>query len=313
MGLPASVRYVALTAAASLLALTGCASSGAGSGPTAASTPNAATPLQLIRAAYTTTAAAKTARLAIITDIKGVGDPAPTTVSIAEDFAHDRLAEIVPFDADSFETRLIGRDVYVKLPKEQSTSTDSSSDVPHITKPWVHISIPRTDDSWFGLFSVLRGSVTDPTQYVKLLTDASSSVTRLGTDVVRGQQSTHYRLNLDADEIAKLDQATGTCEASSTETATPVDVWLDRQGRLTRMKTSRTFPPASGKVWSSLPTDVPGSSPSPETPTMTTTIEVYDYGADLQVTPPPTDQVQDVTKYIPKDKLNSTPAPCPRS
>src|SRR3954452_3338978 len=107
MGVSSFVRYAALPAAATLPALTGCTSSSADGGPTAASTPTAATPLQLIRAAYATTASSKTARLAIITDIAGLGDPPPTTVSIAEDFAHERLDEIVPLNGDSFETRLI--------------------------------------------------------------------------------------------------------------------------------------------------------------------------------------------------------------
>jgi hypothetical protein len=288
-----------------------------------------------------TTTAAKTARITLSIDFTGLGDTgtdsAPFTLNFADDFEHNALEETAEADQGTVEARIIGTDVFVKDSK--GAAPDPSFHLPPLTKPWIHLSLPMADQSSpSALSSLLGGSDTDPTGLVKLLTGASSSVTRLGTDLVRGQQSTHYRLSLDAAKIAKLDGEMGDCASDpASEASSPVDVWLDGHGRLTRMKLSQKFqlpsasdfpiPPRSTgmptdvptglptNVPSGWPTDIPTGLPSAATPdeqpAITTTIEVYDYGTVLNVTPPPADQVQDVTKYVDPSKLNPTPSLCP--
>ena len=329
MRLRTSIRYVALPASAALLLLTGCGSGGSGNGPAATSTPDLADPLKMIQAAYTTTTSAKTARIAFTFGITGSGTPSSggLTFNISEDFDNNALEESMDLlgQNDPVQARVIGRNVWVK-PSKTSTP-DPSVHLPPITKPWLHELLPKIDQDSSRPSSLFGGSGPDPTAFLKLLTGVSSSVTQIGTDVVRGQRSTHYRITLDAAKIAKLDGETGDCNSgdSASAAATPVDVWLDGQGRLTRMQISdKLTPPSESDVPSGdLPTDFPSALASealghlpaaPATsdfPAMTITLEVYDYGAHLHVSPPPAGQVQDVSKYVDPNKLVPSQSPCP--
>jgi hypothetical protein len=335
MQLAALARYVALPASAALLVLTECASSGSGGAPAASSPPGAGSPMKLIRAAYQTTTSAKTARMTLATDVSFPGGSEnlnPFTIDIVEDFQHNILEETMDVpNQGNLEARLLGNDVYIRMPAYATSDPDFKGPTP--AKPWMYFRVPSGDEGASSeLFSVLDGSVANPKEFVLLLTGASSSVTRLGTDVVRGQQSTHYRLSIDAAEIMKMAGSDLNCD-SAADTTTPVDVWLDGQGRLTRMKVSEKFPSdfspdpspvdiptepsvGPGSAW---PTNAPTSLPSPArpsgSPALSMTIEVYDYGADLHVSPPPRDQVQDVTKYYEQyakqRKLKPSPSRCP--
>jgi hypothetical protein len=148
-----------------------------------------------------------------------------------------------------------------------------------------------------GMSLLAGGPTSAPALLVRLLTSVSSSVTQVGSGVVRGQQSTHYRIAIDAAKMRKLEASMGDCDddATASDAPTPIDVWLDGQGRLTRMQITDTAP-----------SDMQISSPS----TITMTLELYDYGVPVTVEPPPADQIQDLPSYSPD---TSTPTPCPTS
>ena len=293
-------KYVALPASAALLALTGCASSGSG-GPSAASTGNSATPLKLVKAAYTTTTAAKSARYAIVFRVNSAKTQSATpTINGVEDFEHHSsdTTSTIP-ELGAMESRQIGRDVYVKMP-----SSALVGQLFKTTKPWMHTRISDSLPAAFA--SLFGGGGPDPTEYLKLLTSVSSSVTAVGTDDVRGQRSTQYRMTFDEAKIRKLDAQMGDCsdDEAASDASTPLYVWLDGQGRLTRLQVDISNSSSAGGAGA-----VPSSSASLSTQqnageAESMAFEFYDYGVPVNIQPPPADQTQTIN-----DPLGNTPDP----
>ena len=61
----------------------------------------------------------------------------------------------------------------------------------------------------------------------------------------------------------------------------PFDVWIDDDGLARRMKYEQPLPTTNGAKGS-----------------MTTTMEMYDFGVEVNVEPPPDDQVTDIQELI---------------
>jgi hypothetical protein len=120
------------------------------------------------------------------------------------------------------------------------------------------------------------------------LRGASNDITRVGTEDVRGTQTTHYRVVVDLNKAADLSptakdaiKSTITLLGSSKQ---PLDLWVDDQGRVRQMK--YTVDLSKSKVSTSTP-DVPGS--------VTFTLNLFDFGVPVQATLPPADQVVDLS------------------
>lgn len=233
-----------------------------------------------------------------VTGQPGQAEPATASLNGVEEFDRQLSDQIISLSGTGVdnsgpgETRTIGPDMYEKIPGGIPSGLGVSS----TTKPWVHLKMQAFSGAPAGLSGLFGSGGSDPAAFVKLLTDASSSVTTVGTDVVRGQPSTHYRLTLDAAKMAKLDASEGECDDESASPANmPVDVWLDAQGRLTRMRTDDTAPEPAG---------VPGATPSNGVDgvtvpvRMTMSIEFYDFGTPVIVTRPPIDQTQEFSSLL---------------
>ena len=292
MRIRTAVQYVALPASAALFALTGCASSGSG-GPSAASTGNKATPLSLIKAAYTSTTAAKSARIATSITVNNASGAKNLGVAMTgvEDFEHHRSDTTTSWDSmGTIEQRQIGPDIYIKMTGAMAAAQRQLN----ANKPWSHTRIVN-DPIPAALSSIMGGANADPTALVKLLTSVTSSVTAVGSDDVRGQHSTHYRMTFDEAKIRKLDAQMGDCPddepTAGTDSNTPLDVWLDGQGRLTRMWISITQDASSaesGGATSVTPLrDAEASGAF--------TVEFYDYGAPVSIEAPPADQTKTIS------------------
>lgn len=298
VGFPVLARCVALPASAAALALTGCASSG-----TTASTSQKVNAQKLIDAAYTTTTAAKSARMAMTfnSDTHTGGD---MTVAGIEDFEHQSAEDTTSVAGmGTIEHRQIGLDTYIKMPDALAKLQLNHN----ASKPWTHIRLPKNLIP-AGLSSLMGGAGPDPAGYVQLLTSVSSSVTAVGTESVRGQRSTHYRMKLDEAKIRKLDAQMGDCgddDENSSDDNNSLNVWLDGQGRVTRIRISvndSASTPAPGDT----PTSPPSLSPSPSAAESgAVTIEFYDYGVPVSIQAPPADQTQTIPDAF-GDSTNSS-------
>ncbi|HZO96164.1 MAG TPA: hypothetical protein VFB42_02215 [Gaiellaceae bacterium] len=152
-------------------------------------------------------------------------------------------------------------------------------------KTWIRIDLERAGKSLGIDFDQLVGSSQSPAQTLGLLR-SSGHFTAVGGETVDGVETTHYRGSVDLAEVAKAGgvpaRAVEKLSRLGAPTAMPFDVWVDHSGLVRRIveRYERT---------------VGGSSSS-----MEITIDLGNYGTEVEVSAPPSDEVFDVTELASK-------------
>lgn len=273
---------VAAAAAATTAFVAGCgSSSGAGGSSTVIPSGAPGGSVQaLLAGSVDKTLAAKNAKIRLDFSGSAAGQDLSFGGDGIADFAGKKFQLTLQLPAaagisGTIEERVIGKDVYLKLPAAQSGLTGG--------KPWI-----KVDASALGASSSTTGlnlGSQDPTQLLSTLRGVSDSITKVGTAEIRGVQTTHYRAEVN---LAKAVKASG-ADASSLEQVTktlgsstvPEDVYLDGNGLARRF--SVTIKPV-------LPTP---SAPSASAASFTVTIDFYDFGTTdtSGITAPPASEV----------------------
>lgn len=156
--------------------------------------------------------------------------------------------------------------------------------------------------------SALAGSA-DAGEVLRSLEAAGGDVEDLGEETVRGVSTTHYRGSIDLDRLeqklrneGKADVAKLVSRAYESETSIPVEVWIDQDGIVRRIR--EVLPIGDGDGGTGL--------------TMDMQIELYDFGAEPDISLPPADTVFDATPLVKKElgvqdsgADGSTPPPGP--
>lgn len=195
--------------------------------------------LQRLAGAADATVAAGTARVAVVTAVEGVPIVGPFTLTVAEgevDFAEQRAhlrREVPGLSGVPLLNRLLpepveilhdGGDSYLRLPVGTETA-------------WVRLGEPGAAG---GLDSAAPG-LTHPAAALGLLRVLDGLPEVRGQDVVRGQESTHFRVVVDLDRAA--DTLAGRAEDAARglrrlrgRNDLPLDVWLDSADRVTRLR-----------------------------------------------------------------------------
>jgi hypothetical protein len=138
-------------------------------------------------------------------------------------------------------------------------------------------------------FGSLAG--TDPRDVFGLLEAVSGSIDTIGSEQVRGVETSHYRATID---LAKLEQLVpeeqrqslggidqGARQAGLSEL--PVDVWVDSEQRIRKLSID-------------LDAKQPGTDAAVKASVV---IELYDYGTPLELALPPADEVADAATLKP--------------
>jgi hypothetical protein len=148
-------------------------------------------------------------------------------------------------------------------------------------KTWIRLDLEKAGKSLGVDFSqLLSQSNQNPAQTLDLLR-ASGDVTTVGPDTVDGVATTEYEGSIDLakaaklrglpqDLVQKLEDATGASEI-------PVEVWIGADGLVRQMR--ETIDTTTGG--------------QPLTTTMT--MDMSDFGTDVSVSAPPSDEVLDIT------------------
>jgi hypothetical protein len=154
-------------------------------------------------------------------------------------------------------------------------------------KKWVKIDIAKASKTIGINLGPVSPTGQDPSQQIGYLRTVSDAK-KVGTDTIRGVTTTHYH------GVAKLDRYPNLLPASQRAAARgavqrlikvigtnslPIDAWVDSGNRIRRVEIS-------------LDTKVPNSSQ-----TLKTNIQedLYDFGTKADTTPPPANQVFDIT------------------
>jgi hypothetical protein len=160
-------------------------------------------------------------------------------------------------------------------------------------KPWIKLDLQKLGKSaGLDMNSAMSTGGSDPTQMLAYLNAASDSIDRVGTEAVRGTQTTHYHVVVDLLKIANTVPAAKQAavrrtfrrevELVGTHTI-PIDVWIDSQGLVRREHVDISMHPATVTV----PVE------------MEMTIDFFDFGAPVHVVPPPARMVTDLADLAP--------------
>ena len=134
------------------------------------------------------------------------------------------------------------------------------------------------DDSGDMTSDVGVSAALQPNELLDMWADAPATIEEIGVEDVRDGTATHYRVLIDADELARSMSAADWNEFEDDlgVTATgevALDLWIDDEGLLHRYIMDVTDP--SGD----------------EVTAATFSFEVWDHGADVGITPPPAEDV----------------------
>lgn len=284
-----SPRLLALLIAGAAL------SAGCGQAAVKSSSPAKPKPSQnqgLIAESAAATTDAGTARAAYtmkMTGLAGASGGVTATGTGAVDFA-SRSTELqlhmtVPqagMTVDMSE-RMVGTTLYMHSPLLSGATS----------KPWIKLDLQKLGKSeGLDMSSAMSTGGSDPTQMLSYLNAASDSIDRIGTQVVRGTQTTHYHVVVDLLKIANTVPAAKQAavrrtfrhevELVGTHTI-PIDVWIDSQGLVRREHFDISMHPATVTV----PVE------------MEMTIDFFDFGAPVHVVPPPARMVADLADLVP--------------
>lgn len=222
---------------------------------------------------------ARTARIEVTSAIRTQG----MSVSFAQtgvfDFARDRgMLTMHGPGGMAQQVLFLPSRTYLKLP------IGAHGPLPH-GKSWVSLPALPGGGPSVGLFG-LAGS-TDPGDMLRALTAVSSGVTKLGSDAIRGAQVTRFRVSVDparaAARVPRSRRPGFEAFAHHLGAGTiPVDVWVDRQNLVRQVRISLHPDHGEGK---------------PAAARVTQTIDFWDFGVPVRVSPPPASEVASPSQF----------------
>lgn len=220
--------------------------------------------IRAVQAAYTATTAARTARIFLRARTAGAGGTS-NSLTVSErgvvDFSGHRADLIVRLPGGmGMEIRLTGTTLYQRLPAR------ARAQLPGHT-PWIKIRISRLRA---GAGAIPGGGTASPANTLKVLRQAATSVTTVGTGKIDGIPVTHYRAIVNSQ---------------------PVNVWIDRHDRVRRLQSTSLLSGAG-------PGGPSSSTPAGARQRLQITLTLYDFGVPVTVSSPPAGQTTDLTSLF---------------
>jgi hypothetical protein len=242
--------------------------------------PSNGTVLDPVAQAANTTAAAGTAEFGIAGNVTAAGQTIPINGNGAIDMRNQRMRMSMSFPVPglgSMQTDAIfdGSAFYMHLP-------DAVAQRIPLGKSWVKLDLAALAKSTgVDMKQLTQTNQGNPADMLKALKAVGTS-RKVGTENIGGAPTTHYRATVDPkkalDQIPDK-QSAGSLKqmlSSSGLGSIPIDVWIDRAGRVRR---------------ESLKFSAAGTS-------MDMTVSFTRFGVPVDTTPPPADQVLDAGKLL---------------
>jgi hypothetical protein len=273
-----------IVALAVTLAATAC---GGGSSGDTTVTPTETAPSgsaqALVAAAGTKTADAGSARMSFTASFRG-----PTSGSMTGEGVFDKRQGHLTLDMSNLsgagavvpggKAELVFDQLvyYMKLPEGSGLPLPPG-------KEWLKLDLQKLSQSQgLDLEQLAQLNQSDPSQALDFLRGASEDFERVGTEDVRGVTTTHYKGTIDLTKVSEnappeiAEQYRKLAELGPS-TKVPMEVWIGDDDLVRRIRFEQALD---------------------ENSTMTMEEEFYDFGADVDVTPPPDDQVVDLTALL---------------
>lgn len=181
--------------------------------------------------------------------------------------------------AGKIETLFEGTVLYVRIPNAQQLG---------LPTPWLKVDLEKTE----GLEGIaqLEQFRSDPSDTLAYLEGVTDEITEVGPEDVRGEPTTHYTAVVDLERA--IEQAPQKARATIRQQlellgspTLPVDVWIDDDGLLRRQSFTIDLTKAAASA--------EGPLEGADGASVKTTMELYDFGAPVEVAPPPAGEVTD--------------------
>ena len=152
-------------------------------------------------------------------------------------------------------------------------------------KPWLKIDLEAAGKQQGVDLSQFTQFNQDPTQAIQYLRAASKGIEEVGTEDVRGVETTHYRATIDLRKVPDvvpeeqrdaLRQSVDAIIERTGQSEIPTDVWIDEEGRVRKQRYTQRIPAGTDEL------------------EQTITMELYDFGTEVTVEIPPANQVTDL-------------------
>jgi hypothetical protein len=247
--------------------------------------------VKVVQAAYDKTTAAHTAKIRVCGKIQVQGKAQTFTGHGVANFdAHAaRFTEKLPRGAGSVQVRYLNKHVYAKLPKQAASKISGG-------KQWIGIDLAKVAQQKYGasLQQLQQNLPSNPTEELTYLRAVSKNgVHDLGKQTVHGVGATHYKATVDLDKAAKQQKpaaqhALQQLEKQVGTSTLPVQVWIDKQGRVVQMRFTEHLHPQQkgGDAKASGPVD------------LTVTEALSDFGTPAHVSAPPQSKTTDITQKL---------------
>ena len=213
---------------------------------------------------------------------EGIQDPEQQLAGFTMDLSQVAGLTGGGVDLGEIEMVLDGSTLYMRLPFLEASDL----------KPWIEVDVAAiAEQEGLDLPSLQQLGQADPALTFAYLRAASDDTQEVGTEDVRGVETTHYRMTVDlarvADAVPEEQReemraaVQALIEATGLDTV-PVDAWIDGDGLVRRMDLAyEDIEVAPGKKGS-----------------MSMSMQLYDYGVDVAVEPPPADQVMSFQELL---------------
>ena len=147
-------------------------------------------------------------------------------------------------------------------------------------QPWIKLDVSKLGKSGgVDLGKLMSGSQLQPTDVLSALKAEGVKVHELGSATVDGAKTTNYRVTVD---MAKVLQSKGLTSPLLTSAAAQMksiteNVWIGKDGLVRRVAFAY-------------------GTPQSNSPRVSATMDIYDYGAKVDIAAPPSNQVFDATQ-----------------
>ncbi len=257
----------------------------------------AKSPLEAVLASSTKTSEAKSSKMSFTVVTQGGQGLPGGGITITGEGAFDYAAGQGAFTMNipaiggvqigQLEAVTAGSTTYLKYPPQMASMMGG--------KPWVKIDLKQLGQgAGIDFDSISQASSGDPTQALQLLKGSGADMVEVGKEQLRGEEVTRYPGTVDMNKAAAAapveQQPTYQKLAQIYGQPLPVEVWIDGDGRL--RKTSNVLDLAK----LNLPQQA--SAAAKPTGSVSSTIELFDFGTPVSVTVPPADQVSELSQLL---------------
>jgi hypothetical protein len=192
-----------------------------------------------------------------------------------------RMALDLGGEETTTETLMLDNEVFLRSPLFELFTGDPAT--------WVRVDLEAAAVQEGLDPRALVGEQTGPAALVAQLDGASGDLEELGTEEVRGVSTTHMRVTVDTD--AAIEQADPSvrqqlrtyAEASGLPATYPMELWIDDDGLVRRIRTVL---------------DVDGPSGAADGVTQQTTLELFDFGVNVDLEPPLPEQTVELADLV---------------